>query len=81
MQNFGGQIRYIMGNVELAYSTKRDFLVYICYLHISHNTPCFAPQKYNFSRIVNMKIEFGSQMLLFLTTNMAAVTSSADQQY
>ena len=36
-----------------------------------------------FSRIINMKIEFGSQkrqMLLFLTTNMAAVTSSANQQ-
>ena len=28
-----------------------------------------------------MKIEFGSQMLLFLTSNMAAVTSSEDQQY
>ena len=31
-----------------------------------------------------MKIEFGfqrRQMLFFLTTDMAAVTSSADQQY
>ena len=42
MQNFGGQIRCIMGNVEVAYSTKRDFLVYIRHLHISHNTPCFC---------------------------------------
>ena len=24
MQNFGGQIRYVMGNVEVAYSTKRE---------------------------------------------------------
>ena len=37
-----------------------------------------------FSRRIEMKIEFSSQrreMLLFLTTNMAAVTSPADQQY
>ena len=37
-----------------------------------------------FSRRIYMKIEFGSQrreMLLFLTTNMAAVTSRANQQY
>ena len=42
LQNFGGQIRCIMGNLEVAYSTKRDFLVYIRHLHISHNTPCFC---------------------------------------
>ena len=45
---------------------------------------CWESIQYNFSRIINMKIEFGSQrrqMLLFLTTNMDAVTSSADQQY
>ena len=41
---FGGQIRCIMGNVEVAYSTKRDFLLYIRHLHISHNTPCLPPQ-------------------------------------
>ena len=37
-----------------------------------------------FSRRIYMKIEFSSQrreMLLFLTTNMAAVTSRANQQY
>ena len=37
-----------------------------------------------FSRRINMKIEFSSQsreMLLFLTTTMAAVTSHANQQY
>ena len=37
-----------------------------------------------FSRIIYMKIKFSSQrreMLLFLTTNMAAVTSRANQQY
>ena len=36
-----------------------------------------------FSRRIYMKIEFSSQrreMLLFLTTNMAAVTSRANQQ-
>ena len=32
-----------MGNVEVAYSTKRDFLLYIRHLHISHNTPCLPP--------------------------------------
>ena len=46
MQNFEGQIRCIMGNVEVAYSRKRDFLVYIRHLHISHNTPCFCPPKF-----------------------------------
>ena len=43
MQNFRRQIRCIMGNVEVAYSTKRDFLVYIRHLHISHNTPSSPP--------------------------------------
>ena len=36
------------------------------------------------SRIIYMKIEFSSQrreILLFLTTNMAAVTSHANQQW
>ena len=36
-----------------------------------------------FSRTIYMKIKFGSQrreMILFLTTNMAAVTSRANQQ-
>ena len=36
-----------MGNVEVAYSTKRDFLVCIRHLHIPHNTPCFAPQNFS----------------------------------
>ena len=33
-----------MGNVEVAYSTKRDFLLYIRHLHISRNTPCLPPK-------------------------------------
>ena len=41
---FGGQIRCIMGNVGVAYSTKRDFSLYIRHLHISHNTPCLPPK-------------------------------------
>ena len=49
---FGGRIRCIMGNVEVipqngkcgSYTTKRDFLLYIRHLHISHNTPCLPPQ-------------------------------------
>ena len=46
MQNFGGQIRCIVGNVEVAYSPKRDFLLYIRHLHISHNTPCLPPKMF-----------------------------------
>ena len=41
---FGGQIRCIMGNLEVAYSTNRDILLYIRHLHISHNTPCLPPK-------------------------------------
>ena len=37
MQNFGGQIRCIMGIVEVAYGTKRDFLLFIRHLYIFHN--------------------------------------------
>jgi len=60
---------------------KRGILM-VC----NHETrrQCWGSIQYNFSRIINMKIEFGSQrrqMLLFLTTNMTAVTSSANQQY
>ena len=44
MQNLGGQIRCIMENVEVACSTKRDFLLYLRHLHISHNTPCLPPK-------------------------------------
>ena len=43
MQNFGGQIWCIMGYVEVAYSRKRDFLLFIRHFHISHNTPCLPP--------------------------------------
>ena len=43
---FGGQIRYIMGNVEVAYSTKRDFLLFIRHLLISHNTPSLPPKRF-----------------------------------
>ena len=38
---------------------------------------CWESIQYNFSRIINMKIEFGSQRRQMLD----AVTSSADQQY
>ena len=38
------KLRCIMGNVEQAYSTKRDLSLYIRHLHISHNTPCLPPQ-------------------------------------
>ena len=34
MQNFCRQIRCIMWNVEVAYSTRRDFLLFIRHLHI-----------------------------------------------
>ena len=37
---FWEQIRYIMGIVEVAYSRKRDFLLFIRHLHIFHNRPC-----------------------------------------
>ena len=47
--NFWGQIRCIMGNVKVAYSTKRDFLLFISHLHISHNTSCLPPPPPNFS--------------------------------
>ena len=40
----GGQIRCIIRNVEVTYSTKRDFLLYIRHLHISHNTPCLPAE-------------------------------------
>ena len=36
---FGGQIRCIMGIVEVAYSTKPSFLLFIRHLYIFHNTP------------------------------------------
>ena len=54
-------------------TTKEAFLV------CNHETrrPCWGSIEYNFSQRINMKIEFGSQrreILLFLTTNMAAVT-------
>ena len=32
-----------MGNVEVAYSTKRDLLLFIRHLHISHKTPYLPP--------------------------------------
>ena len=73
-----GEFGCINGLVKiLNKTTKKAFLV------CNHETrrQCWGSIQYNFSRIINMKIEFGSQMLLFLTTNMAAVTSSADQQY
>ena len=43
MQKFGGQVRLIMRNVEVAYGTKRDFLLFIRHLHISYNTLCPPP--------------------------------------
>ena len=73
-----GEFGFINGLAKiLNETTKEAFLV------CNHETrrQCWGSIQYNFSRIINMKIEFGSQMLLFLTTNMAAVTSSADQQY
>ena len=76
-----GEFGFINGLAKiLSETTKEAFLV------CNHETrrQCWGSIQYNFSRIINMKIEFGSQrrqMLLFLTTNMAAVTSSADQQY
>ena len=76
-----GEFGFINGLAKiLSETTKEAFLV------CNHETrrQCWGSIQYNFSRIINMKIESGSQrrqMLLFLTTNMAAVTSSADQQY
>ena len=76
----GGGFGFISGLAKiLNKTTKEAFLV------CNHETrpQCWESTQYNFSRIINMQIEFGSQrrgMLLFLTTNMAAVTS-ADQQY
>ena len=49
MQNFGGKIRRIMGNVEVAYTKKGDFLLSIRHFHISHNTPSLPPPPPNFS--------------------------------
>ena len=38
-----------MGNVAVTYSRKRDFLLYIRHLHISHNTRAlFAPSPFKF---------------------------------
>ena len=41
MQNFLGKIRRILGNVdvEVAYTKKSDFLLFIRHFHISHNMP------------------------------------------
>ena len=77
----GGGFGFTSGLAKsLNETTKEAFLV------CNHETrpQCWESIQYNFSRIINMKTEFGSQrreMLLFLTTNMAAVTSLADQQY
>ena len=60
-------------------TAKRQFLV--CN-HVTRR-PCWGQYNRNFAGKINMKIEFSSQrreMLLFLTTNMAAVTSRANQQ-
>ena len=43
MQNLGGGIRRIMGNVEVAYTKKGGFLLFIRHFHISHNTPSLPP--------------------------------------
>ena len=32
-----------MGNVEVAYTKKGDFLLFIRHFHISHNTPSLPP--------------------------------------
>ena len=73
-----GEFGFINGLAKiLNETTKEAFLV----CNHERRRQCWGSIQYNFSRIINMKIEFGSQMLLFLTTNMAAVTSSADQQY
>ena len=37
---FWEQVRCIMGIVEVAYSRKRDLLLFIRHLHIFHNRPC-----------------------------------------
>ena len=73
-----GEFGFINGLAKiLNETTKEAFLV------CNHETrrQRWGSIQSNFSRIINMKIEFGSQMLLFLITNMAAGTSSADQQY
>ena len=59
---------------------------HVQFLVCNHVTrrPCWGQNKRIFPRRIYMKIEFSSQrreMLLFLTTNMAAVTSRANQQY
>ena len=76
-----GEFGFINGLAKILNETTKE-----AFLFCSHETrwQCWGSIQYNFSRIINMKIEFGSQrrqILLFLTTNMAAVTSSADQQY
>ena len=47
MRNFWGKIRHIMGNVEVAYTKKGDFLLFIRHFHISHNTPSLPPPNFS----------------------------------
>ena len=35
-----------MGNVEVAYTKKGDFLLFIRHFHISHNTPSLPPPQF-----------------------------------
>ena len=76
-----GEFGFINGLTKILNETTKEALL-VC----NHETrrQCWGSVQYNFSRIINMKIESGSQrrhMLLFLTTNIAAVTLSATQQY
>ena len=69
-----GEFGFIGGLAKiLNETTKEAFLV----CNQETRRQCWGSIQYNFSRIINMKIESGSQrrqILLFLTTNMAAVT-------
>ena len=46
---FWGEIRRIMGNVEVTYTKKGDFLLFIRHFHISQNTPFPPPPPQIFS--------------------------------
>ena len=59
-----------MGNVGVAYSTRRDFLLFIRHLHISYNTPCLPAQNFSITRVLQssqekLKTAYAKQGLLW----------------